>query len=51
MKGFTGQDLEAFEINPVPLVELKVFLGEILANDSDELDRTEKAGSHRGVTG
>ena len=51
MKGFAGQNLQAFEVNFVPAIKLEVFLGKILADHADQFDRAEKARGDGGVAG
>jgi len=47
MKRFAGQLLQTLKINAVAVVELDVFLGEILADDADEFYGREKTRRHR----
>ena len=51
MKGFAGQNLQAFEINFVPAIEFYVAFGKIIAHDADHFHRAEKAGRDRRMAG
>ena len=51
MKRFAGQNLQAFEINFVPVIKLDVFFGEIVADDADQFHRAEKARRDRRMAG
>src|SRR6185436_7354402 len=51
MKGFAGQNLQAFEIDAMAFVKLQIALGKIVTNDADEIDRAKKARGHCGVAG
>src|SRR5258705_476035 len=51
MECFAWKNLEALEVDAMAFVKLDVTLGKIIADDSDELNWTEKAGGNGGVTG
>jgi len=51
VKGFAWKHLEPGQINAMALVELQIFFREVIADDADEFDGTEKAGGDSGVAG
>src|SRR5215831_6875544 len=51
MESLAGQNLQTFQVNPMPFVELDVALREIVADNTDQLDRAEKTGRDRRMTG
>ena len=51
VKRFAGQNLQAFEINFVPVIKPDVFFGEIGADDANQFHRAEKARGDGGVAG
>ncbi|SRR6266704_163489 len=51
MEGFAGQNLEAFEVNAMAVIELDVSPGKIVADNANEFDGTEETGSHGGMAG
>jgi hypothetical protein len=51
VKRFAGQNLQAFQVNFVPAIQLDVFFGEILADDADQFHRAKKARGDGGVAG
>ena len=46
VKSFSGQNLQALQIDFVTLVEPDVLLGEIIPDNPDELNRREETGRH-----
>ena len=51
MKGLPRENLQSFQVNPMPFVKLYIPPGKIFAHDSHEFDRAEKAGRHGGMAG
>ena len=51
MKGFSRQNLEAFEVNAMAFVKLEVLFGKILADNADQFDGAKETGGDRGMAG
>jgi hypothetical protein len=51
MERFARENLEAFEINLMATEELKVFFGEILTDDADQLHGSKETGRDGGMAG
>ena len=51
VKRFSGQDLEAAQVNFVPAIKLDVFFRKILADNADQFDRREEARGDGGMAG
>ncbi len=51
VKSLAGEHLQAGQVDLVPLVELHISLGKVLADDPHELNRAEKTGRDGGMAG